>query len=188
MFDGTLLEVARSRARCACAFGFDADILGNDLGGVPYKNHMNICPKSPKGPMTIGNGLISSECGSSDVGTAGGGLGWEQTVEVEREEEGGRSAPNAYIFTSLHPCHTCYNYVGNTLPPPPKDEIYSVAHSAEKLSSTIANLPARHYPNTHPALSNYFQPMPNTSSRYYYARFIASDAASDSDRAITRST
>ena len=101
MFDGTLLEVARSRARCACAFGFDADILGNDLGGVPYKNHMNICPKSPKGPMTIGNGLISSECGSSDVGTAGGGLGWErrlllllvagvETVEVEREEEGGR--------------------------------------------------------------------------------------------------
>ena len=52
MFDGTLLEVARSRARCA--FGFDADILGNDLGGVLYRNHMNICPNSPKGTMTIG--------------------------------------------------------------------------------------------------------------------------------------
>eukprot|EP00956_Cyclotella_meneghiniana_P004066 scaffold4918_cov46-Cyclotella_meneghiniana.AAC.1 len=50
--EGTLLEVARLRA--CCAFGFDDDILGNDLGAVRYKNRMNICPNSPKGPIAIG--------------------------------------------------------------------------------------------------------------------------------------
>ena len=42
----------------------------------------------------------------------------------------------------------------------------------------MANLPARHRPNTHPAPSNCFQPSPNTSSRYH-AHFSASDATSD---------
>ena len=56
MFDGTLLEVARLRLRlrARCAFGFDADILGNDLEGVPYRNRMNICSNLLKGPMAIG--------------------------------------------------------------------------------------------------------------------------------------
>ena len=87
------------------------------------------------------------------------------------------AAHNAYIFTSLHPCYTCYNYVGNTLPPPKLKSI-PIARSAEKPSSTMANLPARHRPNTHPAPSNCFQPSPNTSSRYH-VHFSASDATSD---------
>ena len=33
MLEGTLFEVARSSV--LCAFGFDADIFGNDLGAVP---------------------------------------------------------------------------------------------------------------------------------------------------------
>ena len=89
------------------------------------------------------------------------------------------AAHNAYIFTSLHPCYTCYNYVGNTLPPPKLKSIpIARSRSAEKSSSTMANLPARHRPNTHPAPSNCFQPSPNTSSRYH-VHFSASDATSD---------
>ena len=42
----------------------------------------------------------------------------------------------------------------------------------------MANLPARHRPNTHPAPSNCSQPSPNTSSRYH-VHFSASDATSD---------
>ena len=65
MLEGTLFEVARSSV--LCAFGFDADIFGNDLGAVPYykyENRMNISPNSPKGPMTIGISawLLSSIC------------------------------------------------------------------------------------------------------------------------------
>ena len=52
MFDGTLLEIAKSRARCA--FGFELDIFGSDLGAVPYKNLMNRSPISPNGPIAIG--------------------------------------------------------------------------------------------------------------------------------------
>ena len=61
---------------------------------------------------------------------------------------------------------------------PPKLKSIPITRSAEKPSSTMANLPARHRPNTHPAPSNCFQPSPNTSSRYH-VHFSASDATSD---------
>ena len=57
MLEGTLIDVARFRARCA--FGLDAEILGSDLGGVPYRKRMNICHSSPNGPMAIG---MRNEC------------------------------------------------------------------------------------------------------------------------------
>ena len=52
MFEGTLLEMARSNA--CCAFGLDRDIFGNDLGAVPYRKRMKISPISPNGPMAMG--------------------------------------------------------------------------------------------------------------------------------------
>ena len=52
MFDGTLLEMARSRARCA--LGLELEIFGKDLGAVPYKNLLNRSPISPNGPMAMG--------------------------------------------------------------------------------------------------------------------------------------
>ena len=52
MFDGILLEMARSRARCA--LGLDSEIIGKDLGAVPYKNLLNRSPISPNGPMAMG--------------------------------------------------------------------------------------------------------------------------------------
>ena len=44
MFEGTLLEMARSRV--CCAFGLDGDIFCNDLGAVPYRKRMKISPNS----------------------------------------------------------------------------------------------------------------------------------------------
>ena len=55
MLEGTLLEMARSRARCV--LGLEDDIFGNvDLGAVPYKykNRMKSSPISPNGPMAMG--------------------------------------------------------------------------------------------------------------------------------------
>eukprot|EP00956_Cyclotella_meneghiniana_P034216 scaffold102497_cov43-Cyclotella_meneghiniana.AAC.1 len=52
MFDGTLLEMARSRARCA--LGLESEIIGKDLGAVPYKNLLNRSPISPNGPIAMG--------------------------------------------------------------------------------------------------------------------------------------
>ena len=43
---------------------------------------------------------------------------------------------------------------------PPKLKSIPITRSAEKPSSTMANLPARHRPNTSPAPSNCFQPSP----------------------------
>ena len=56
MFEGTLLEMARSRARCA--LGLELDIFGNDLGAVPYKNLMNRSPISPNGSMPMAMVLV----------------------------------------------------------------------------------------------------------------------------------
>ena len=79
-----MFDMARFRAHCA--FGVDVEMLGRDLGGVPYRyyrNHMNmnICPSSPNGPMAIGISAwvvvvavenltycrVSSECHSRDT-------------------------------------------------------------------------------------------------------------------------
>ena len=46
MLEGTLVDVARFRARCA----FSLDAL---IGGVPYRNPMNICPSWPNGRIAI---------------------------------------------------------------------------------------------------------------------------------------
>ena len=52
VFEGTLLDMAKSRAHCA--FGLELDIFGNDLGAVPYENLMNRSPISPNGPIAMG--------------------------------------------------------------------------------------------------------------------------------------
>eukprot|EP00956_Cyclotella_meneghiniana_P010627 scaffold14819_cov65-Cyclotella_meneghiniana.AAC.1 len=63
---------------------------------------------------------------------------------------------------------------------PPKLKSIPIARAAEKPSSTMANLPAHHRLNTHPAPSDYFRQSHNTSSRYY-THFSASDADATSD-------